>query len=92
MISLRSSVYQPVSVYGSGRVASIGISFSGSPLMLCVMRNQLGSSVSTGRTLIVTGLYFLPVYTASGVHTVGKLMVCVGVSKSIARVSEGKRL
>ena len=92
MISLRSSVYWLVGAYSGGQVASTSISFNRSPLMSCVMWNRLGSSVSTGWTLMVTGLYFLPAYTASGVYAVGKLIVCAGVSKSIVHVSEGKRL
>ena len=36
------------------------------------MRNQLGSSVSTGRTFSATGLYFLPAKIASGVLTFSK--------------------
>ena len=39
----------------------------GSPLISRVMRKRLGSSVSTGRTLRATGLYFLPAKMASGV-------------------------
>ena len=88
MISLHSSVYLPVGMYGGGWVVSTSISFSRSPLM----GNQLGSSVSTGWTLMVTGLYFLLAYMASRVLVVRKLMVCTGVSKSIIQVSEGKML
>jgi hypothetical protein len=34
--------------------------------MSWMMRKRLGSSVSTGRTLSATGLYFLPVNMVSG--------------------------
>ena len=34
---------------------------------------------------MVIGLYFLLAYMASGVYAVGKLMVCVRVSKSIVQ-------
>jgi len=92
MISLHSLVYWLVGTYGGGWVMSTGISFSRLPLMLHMMRNRLGSSVSTGQTLMAMGLYFLLVYMASGVHAVGKLIVHAGVSKAIIQISEGKML
>ena len=68
MTALRSLVYRPVGVYGGGQVERVGISFKGSPLISWVMRNLLGSSVSTSQTLMATGLYFLPIKMASGVR------------------------
>ena len=73
-MSLRSLVYLPVGAKGGGLVESDGMSLRGSPLMFWVIRNWLGSSVSTGRTLSATGLYFLPAYMAIGVQTFRNLI------------------
>ena len=81
MTALHSSVYRPVGVYGSGRVERVGISFKGSPLILWAMQNLLGSSVSTGQTLMATGLYFLPAKMASG--------VCMWCASDAAGLSRG---
>ena len=70
--ALHSSVYRLVSVYDSRRVERVGMSFSESPLISQVMQNLLGSSVSTGHTLMATSLYFLPTKMASRVR-----MFCV---------------
>ena len=81
MTTLRSLVYQPVGMYGGGWVERVGISFKGSPLILWVMRNLLGSSVLTGQTLMATGLYFLPAKMASG--------VCMWCASDAAGLSHG---
>ena len=79
MTALHSSVYRPVGMYGGRQVERVSISFKGSPLISRVMQNLLGSSVSTGRTLMVTSLYFLPAKMASG--------VCVWCANNAARLS-----
>jgi hypothetical protein len=51
-------VYRPVGANGGGLVGNIGRSFNGSPLIVLMILNLLGSSPITGFTLSATGLYF----------------------------------
>ena len=61
-------MYRPVAVKSSGHRLSFGISCRGLPRTSWIIWKQLGSSVSIGRILRATGLYFFPANIVSGGH------------------------
>ena len=56
-MSCRSAVYRPVGLNSGGFAVRVGISASGSPTMLHVIRYLSGRLARTARTFLATGLY-----------------------------------